>query len=375
MENIINITGVIGEIPDENGNIITPNTTFLDLVQQIESKKDALIFDVIIKSPGGYEEEGTEMYNYLMSLRAKGITVNTYADTLCASIGTKVFASGEKRLLIGSPDFMIHNPFGSPTEGDADYIEAYYKDLRKCENDLIAFYSEVTGTSKEAIKPLMKKETFLTNAQAINLGFATGEYQKTELKAIAYFKKNNLKPSNMSKDALTKDEANNLLEGLLEKIKNFVNPKIKIKAKLVQDANGAEIDFTDLEQDDTPSIGDNATIDGVTAEGEILMPSGETYVFVAGELTEIKTAESEDEPSEEMEALQEQVVNLEKELSTEKESVKNLTKENTKIKNLVTDMQSEIKAVKKSIGSNFSHDAGDKKDKKDQGKRNFTFKK
>ena len=353
MENVINISGVIGEIPDELGNPIIPNTTFINVVQQVEAFKDAAILSFLINSPGGYVEDGDEIYNYIESLKAKGIAVNTYAKEMCASIATKIFLAGQQRLLVGSPEFMIHNPFGAPEEGDADEIESYYKELRSLENDLIKFYNEKTGTSKEAIKPLMKKETFLTPDQAIQLGFATGVYQNTELKAVAYFKNNNLKTKQMSKEVLTKKEAETMLGKLGDRIKAFLDPKPK--NKLVQDATGVELDFTALTDEQTPVVGDVATVEGVAAEGEYLLPSGETYVFAAGALTEIKPAEGGDD-SEEIADLKAQIESLTQNLATEKTDVKALKKENKNLKNGLGDLQKEIKSVKKSIGSDFKHE-------------------
>ena len=357
MENIINISGVIGEIPDESGNPIVPNTTFINVVQQVEAFKDASVLSFLINSPGGYVEDGDEIYNYIESLKAKGIRVNTYAKEMCASIATKIFLSGQQRLLVGSPEFMIHNPFGKPDEGDADEIESYYKELRSLENDLIKFYNEKTGTSKEAIKPLMKKETFLTPDQAIQLGFATGMYQNTELKAVAYFKNKNLKNKQMSNEGLTKKEAKSMLGKLEDRIKAFLDPKAK--NKLIQDATGVKLDFTALTDEQTPAVGDTATVEGAAAEGEYLLPSGETYVFSAGELTEIIAAEGDDD-SEEIADLKAQIENLTQNLTEEKSDVKALKKENKKFKNVLGDLQKEIKSVKKSMGSDFKHDSSKK---------------
>tara|TARA_B110001450_G_scaffold253760_1_gene277829 strand:+ start:42 stop:1157 length:1116 start_codon:yes stop_codon:yes gene_type:complete len=366
MENIINISGVIGEIPDESGNPIVPNTTFMSVVQQVEALKDAVVLSFLINSPGGYLEDGDEIYDYIESLKAKGITVNTYAKERCASIATKIFLAGEQRLLVGSPEFMIHNPFGSPEEGDADKIESYYKELRSVENDLIKFYNGKTGTSKEAIKPLMKKETFLTPDQAIQLGFATGVYQPTELKAVAYLKNHNLKRNQMSKEVLTKKEAESMLGKLGDRIKAFLDPKVK--NKLIQDATGVELDFTALTDEQTPAVGDLATVDGVAAEGEYLLPSGETYVFAEGALTEIKTAE--EEGLEEITDLKVQLESLMQNLLNEKSNVKALKKENKSFKNVLGDLQKEIKSVKKSIGSDFKHDTKKKNLKpQEQGSR------
>ena len=355
MDNVINIIGVIGEIPDDNGNIITPNSTFLNVVSQVEAYNEPAFLNFIIKSPGGYVEDGDEIYNYIESLKDRGIQVNTYAKEVCASIATKIFLAGEQRLLIGQPDFMIHNPFGS-LEGDADEIESYYKSLRALENDLINFYADKTGTSKEAIKPLMKKETTLTNQEAIQLGFATGNYQNTELKAVAYFKKYNLKNNQMSKDVLTKKEAESMFDKLSNKIKAFLDTKIK--NKMVIDSTGAEIDFPDVEDDSTPAIGDAATVEGVAAEGEYLMPNGDAYVFNAGVLTEIRVAEPDATAADpdEIANFEQQIENLLQEVANGQSEVKNLKKQNKKFKGHLEVMSEQVKVLSKSMGSDFKHD-------------------
>ena len=63
MENVINILGTIGEIPDEGGNMIVPNTTFMKVVQQVEAINNPVSLNFIIESPGGYVEEGDEIHD------------------------------------------------------------------------------------------------------------------------------------------------------------------------------------------------------------------------------------------------------------------------------------------------------------------------
>ncbi len=54
-----------------------------------------------------------------------------------------------------------------------------------------------------------------------------------------------------------------------------------------------------------------ATVNGAAAEGEYVMPDGQTYVFEGGTLTEIKPAEED-----ETEALKQRITELETELET-----------------------------------------------------------
>ena len=168
---------------------------------------------------------------------------------------------------------------------------------------------------------------------------------------------------------LTKEEADKRFkksEGLLETILNKLTGKGKgkgsdPKALMVQDANGGEIDFPDLVEGDTPKVGDKATIDGKDAEGEILMPSGETYVFTAGELTEIKPAE------EDTAALKEELENLrteKEELTNELADVKSdLSEAVTALKTIQTD----LKNLKKSVGSTFNYKSEKERKEKEEG--------
>jgi hypothetical protein len=67
-----------------------------------------------------------------------------------------------------------------------------------------------------------------------------------------------------------------------------------ISNKVVATADGTELDFYELADDAVIAVGDKAYFDGADAEGEFLMPDGETYVFVGGELTEILPVVSDD---------------------------------------------------------------------------------
>ncbi|UAB85687.1 ATP-dependent Clp protease proteolytic subunit [Zunongwangia sp. SCSIO 43204] len=364
MKGIIKIRGVIGKIPDENGEIITPNTTFLNVSEQAEAQKQATEFDMIINSPGGYMEDGDEMFDYLDGIQKNGKPFTTIAEEECASMATKLFLLGERRIIKTGTIFMIHNPGGAPEHGDADYIEAYYKGLRSLETNLINFYHERTGTSKEALKTLMKNETELTPEQAVAFGFAT-EIYKPELKAVAFSKKFN--PNSFKMSDKTKDKKNEetlgKLDQLLDLATNFFKKSEKPKGlKMQLDGTGEkEIIFPDLEPDDTPSVEDKATIDGSPAEGDIVMPSGETFKFEGGILKEI--VPKEEEGDDDIEALKQERDDLKSQLEAQNKKTEKAEKEVTALKKKVGDQEKgfekitkEITALKSQITSDFSHD-------------------
>lgn len=372
MKKILNITGVIGLLPDEMGQMITPNTTFIDVVSSVESVSGVTEVEVFIDSPGGLVEEADMIFDYLTNLKKTGVQVRTFAESVCASAAVKIFLAGSERVVKESTQFMIHNPFAQSPEGDADLIEDFGKALRSIENDIIGFYSKITGTSKEALKPLMKQETLLTPDQCLSLGFATRVDRVVEhipLKAVAFSRKINskLNTSKMANEILDKKGAETLLETLLNAVKNFGKKQEPKALKVVLDANANEIQFPELEEDDVPSVGDKTNAE----DGEYLLPSGETYVVASGELTEIKPVEqqeNEEDPAEMLEKANNRISELESQL----QEFKNLQKENADLIEETKQMKEEVKnlakglnTLKKSIGSGFNHEGKSKNYKKE----------
>lgn len=351
----IYITGFIGTIVNDDGSIIK-GVELIDVIQQVQAQPSAESFDVIIKSPGGFVDIGFDIYDYIRSLKKP---IKTIGVDVVASIATVIFMAGDERILSPKTEFMIHLPTGS-IQGTAEEIKNYSEMVLECEKRLLDFYKKTTNLSEEALKPLLKRETFLTSQEAYDLKFSTS--LEAEQTVVAYL---NSKSNKMS--YLTKEEAEKRFqksEGLLEKILNKLSGKSKgrgadPKALMVKDANDGEIDFPELVEGDTPKVGDKATIDGKDADGEIVMPSGETFVFKAGVLEEIKPVD------EDTEALKEELENLKsenEELTNELTEVKaNLTDAVTALKTIQTD----LKNLKKSVGSTFNYKS--EKERKEKG--------
>lgn len=366
----INITGVIGLIPSMDGQPITPNTTFLDVVNQVESNEGTTAIDVHVNSPGGLVEEGDLIYNYLEGLKKKGVVINTFAGDECASAAVKLFLVGSQRLVNGHTLFMIHNPFGQPAEGDADEIERYSKELRSIENDMASFYSSKTGTSKEALKPLMKQETFLTPQQTVDIGFATGMVERQPLNAVAFSQKlnSNLNTTKMAKETLDQKGALQVIDSLIKGLKGIVNGTQPKGLKVVLDAEAGEIEFPDLNPDDTPSVGDATTAE----DGEYLLPSGETYVVVDGAISEIRPAEGGEaeegeDDSEELAQAKQEIADLKDQLEAAQGLQKKAEDQVTEMKSQFKSMKKDMKALKRSIGSGFKHESSTKNKRKDGG--------
>lgn len=344
----IYIYGIIDYWQDENAGQFGM-VNLKDVKRQVENQKDAKSLTVHIHSPGGVVTEGFAIHDFI---RSQGKPVTTIIEGECASIATVIALAGDTRKMTSNSDFMIHMPWGMAA-GESEDIQKYADLLRRDEDKIADFYAKKTKLDKEAILDMMKKETFMSAEQALEYGFITEI--ATVMKAVALLKPNS-KSNQMAKDSLTKEDAQGMFAKFEEKMKNLFGGGKKPEAKLVQDANGTEIDFTELEEDDTPAVGDKATVDGSPADGEYVMPSGETFVFAAGELTEIKEAEEEEETSDEVENLKTEVQNLKDQLKTaraEKKTAEQKVKDN---ETAVENLKKEFKAFKKDFGSSFNHD-------------------
>jgi len=338
MEGNIYITGLIGAMPMEKG------VELIDVISQVKKQPEATSFNVHINSEGGVVDTGFDIYNYLKSLN---LPLKTIGSGLVASIATVIFMAGDTRVLRENTQFMIHLPMGG-VDGTADEIEDYAKEVRSVEDRLVKFYSEKVNLDKEAVRPLLKNETWLDGVKALELGFSN--QADLPMVAKAYL---NLNTNNMTK------EDKSWMESGFEKIMNLL--KTKVSNIMVQDANGATLDFPDIEEGQEITLGSLASVDGEPADGEYVLPDGKTFVFAGGELTEIiemeEGADSEDMQAQldalrlENEQLKTAKLEVETEVETQKELVVNLTKE--------------VKEFKKQITSRFDFDS--KKDKKEDG--------
>jgi ATP-dependent Clp protease protease subunit len=273
MKGKITIIGDIGSGDDFAG------IELVDVISQVKSQPEATSFDVYINSGGGVVETGEDIYNYLKSLK---VPITTIGTGIVASIATVVFMAGNTRRLMPNTEFMIHLPMGSVSYLTADQIAEYGKEVKSIESRMVKFYSGVTSLEEEAILPLLKNETWLTPEQLKNFGFTNSEPLLTVAKAKINI---NSKTRQMSKKA----------ESMLEKILALVVKKQTLETSLILfNADEGEVDFFELEADASPSVGDKATVDGEVAEGSFVMADGSTFVFVAGELTEIVTGEEDE---------------------------------------------------------------------------------
>lgn len=332
----IYITGPIGTFTDEDGNEVS-GFTLMDAVTQVKKFPGMTELNVFMNTPGGEIEEGFSIYDYLLSL---GVPINMIGTVMVASIGTVIFMAGTKRMLRPGTEFFIHVPSGG-VQGTADYMEGYLAELRAYEKKITKFYTDnLPDITEQVILPLLKQETSLTEDQCLTLGFITEKAVAAAEVPIAHI---NLKSNKMTKE--DKDWISQLF-GKVEGAITAFTKGAKTALMTVTDATGVILTFPDLAEGDVPAPGAKATVDGKPAEGDYLLPTGETYAFTAGELKEIKPAETAPDAAALALALAENAT-----LKGELEATK---AELTAAQGQVTAIAAEVKAIKANITSKFT---------------------
>src|SRR5690606_6839516 len=274
----------------------------------------------------------------------------TIGEKLVASIATVIFMAGNKRMVCPDTQFMIHLPMGGLTNATADEMEAYAKETKRVETEIVSFYTKELGMNKESIFPLLRNETWLDNEQLIALGFVTSD---NSVQLAAKVKKS----TNKNRNKMSKK---NKLATLLAKLIGEESV-----CKMIFSADEKEINFPDIPEDGVIEVGATATYDGQPAEGSIVGQDGKTYVFEAGVLTAINDPAEEEEITEEemVEALAatlELMADISERLEkVEKEAV-GLKTDNTELKSKLEKAEKTITALK---GKSEPPKDDDKKDK------------
>ena len=334
IEGHIFIQGVISPWQNENAEEFG-EVNIKQVTQQIQDNADAEKLIVHIHSPGGEVDEGFGIHDILVAHgKDKGIEIETRIEGLCASIATVISLAGSKRLITENSEFMIHNPW-MDAFGDADDLQKSADQLKAIEKKIVDFYAAKTGAKKSDLDKWMKEKTWMTAAQALELGFATEII--TTIKAVARYKLKNITMNTQEFDKKIDSRFTELLKKL------GLAKTSKAQALTITTADDTVLDFGDqVGSIEEVEVGMTATIEGGTPDGDYVMPDGATWVFDNGSLTEMKPAEEEE--TEEMKQLKAENEELKKQLA-------DLQAANDKA---ITELEKEVVAIKAQVKSDVS---------------------
>lgn len=138
-----------------------------DFTTDLKALGDIKVLDVHINSPGGSVTDGIAIYN---SLKQHAARVNVHIDGIALSMGSVIAMAGDFIYMAENALFMIHNPWGGAM-GDADELRKTADVMDKMKNSLIISYKTKTGMEESDISALMDAETWMSAAEALELGF------------------------------------------------------------------------------------------------------------------------------------------------------------------------------------------------------------
>lgn len=137
--------------------------------------------DLHINSPGGNVFAGLAIHNAVK--RHQGEVV-VYIDGLAASIASVVAMAGNTIIMPDNALLMIHNPYGLAMGSAADLRKAA-ESLDKAKSGLMSAYKGKSGLEDETISSMMDEESWMTAAEALDLGFADQVEEALPMAALA----------------------------------------------------------------------------------------------------------------------------------------------------------------------------------------------
>ena len=140
---------------------------------------------VYINSAGGSVFEGTSIYNQLVRHPAK---VHVEVDGIAASIASLIAMAGDTISIAENAMMMVHKPYGGGF-GTADDMRSVADTLDAIEGQLIDTYTARTGLERDEVAAMVAVETWMTAAEAVNLGFADEATAAKQMAAYVDLKK------------------------------------------------------------------------------------------------------------------------------------------------------------------------------------------
>lgn len=154
-----------------------------DFLSQLAGLKasGATKINLSINSPGGSVFDGFAIYN---GLKASGMEITTTIMGIAASMGSVIAMAGKKINMPANTMMMIHNASGG-VMGNAADMRDVADVLDKIDNNIVAVYVARTGKPEDEVRQMMAAETFMTAAEALDLGFT--DSVGADIKANAAF--------------------------------------------------------------------------------------------------------------------------------------------------------------------------------------------
>ena len=139
----------------------------VDFINEVRAADDIKAINLSINSPGGSVFDGLAIYNVLKAHPAK---VHGHVEGMAASAASFILMASDVITMPENAFIMIHNAQGGAM-GDADALREMADILEKVQTQIANIYVKRTGTSSEEVAAMMKVETWMNSADALENGF------------------------------------------------------------------------------------------------------------------------------------------------------------------------------------------------------------
>jgi ATP-dependent Clp protease protease subunit len=136
---------------------------FAQALAQVTASKIHLRID----SPGGDVFASVAMAQHMREHKAEIIV---HVDGFAASAATQLLMAGDKSVISPGGQVMIHKAW-SIAAGNSDDFDGMSALLHKIDNQIAESYAAKTGKDVEELMTMMKAETWMTEKEAVEMGF------------------------------------------------------------------------------------------------------------------------------------------------------------------------------------------------------------
>lgn len=210
---------------------------------KLKEAKSVKTINLRINSVGGDVFEGFAIYNMLEQHSAK---VVAHVDALAASIASVICMAADEIHVAQNAFVMIHNPWTPYASGESDDLRKTAAMLDKLREEIATAYVERTGQTRAKVLQLMADTTWLTAAEAKELGFAD-VIKPAKSKPAGESSKKNARASN-AVAFLNLADLKNVPEELRERVESarqsFEGPQTDMQTPITQPASRAEVQET-----------------------------------------------------------------------------------------------------------------------------------
>lgn len=152
-------------IHDEIGHFGVNAKQFIDELKAFHAV-DTITLSV--HSPGGDVLDGWAIFNALQEHPAE---IHAKVEGFAGSMASVILMAADHISMPENAFLMIHNPWAGVI-GDAQEMIDMAATLEKIQNGIVSAYVKRTGLDAETVEDLMRHETFMDGAEAVERGFA-----------------------------------------------------------------------------------------------------------------------------------------------------------------------------------------------------------